>query len=150
MFAVSSFPLALLFFSCEALTRTVVSTPDAPAAIGPYSQAIMLTLSSGEKLLHVSGQIGLDPSTGALVGGGIVNQTSRALLNIGAILDAAGAGPADVTECTCLLTDLAYYSAFNTAYASFFATAPPARAAVQVASLPRGALCEIKCSAAFS
>ena len=129
------------------MTRTVIHTPDAPAAIGPYSQGILTTLTSGEKLVAVSGQIGLDPTTGALVTGGISNQTARALLNVQAILLAAGATLRDVSDCTCFLVDLADFDAFNAVYAAAFPAAPPARAAVSVAALPKGALCEIKCNA---
>lgn len=146
--------LAVLFLMTVALSaaieRTVISTPDAPAAIGPYSQAIVTTFASGEKIVHAAGQIGLDPQTGHLVDGGIVEETKRAMKNVGAIMSAAGAKFADIVECTVLMKDLNDYAALNGVYATYFdADNAPARAAFQVVALPANASCEIKCSAAI-
>ena len=120
------------------MSRQAVSTAGAPAAIGPYSQAIR----SGE-LLFLSGQIPLDPATGELVTGAIEAQTRRVLENLGAVLEAAGGSFGDVVKTTIYLVDLAEFSAVNSVYASFFSGAPPARATVQVAALPKGARVEI-------
>ncbi len=122
------------------MPNEAVSSPRAPAAIGPYSQAVR----SGD-LLFLSGQIPLDPATGQLVPGGIEAQTERAMKNLEAVLAAAGGSFKDVVKTTVYLTDLGEFQAFNTAYARFFPDPPaPARATVQVAALPRGALVEIE------
>jgi 2-iminobutanoate/2-iminopropanoate deaminase len=119
--------------------RRVVSTPDAPAAIGPYSQAIAVGAA-----VFVSGQIGLDPRTGALVQGTVADEAHRAMRNVGAILEAAGCSFGDVVQAQVFLADLGDYAAVNEAYGSYFAGgAPPARAAVQVARLPKDARVEI-------
>lgn len=125
-------------------SSTAVSTPDAPAAVGPYSQAVSTGRHSGA-LVHVSGQIPLDPATGALVDGGIEAQAERALANVGAILAAAGLGWADVVKTTVLLADIADFKAVNEVYARHV-TGPvlPARAAFAVAALPLGAGVEIE------
>ena len=125
-------------------SSTAVSTPDAPAAVGPYSQAV----STGEgrgALVYVSGQIPLDPATGTLVDSGIEAQAERVLTNIGAILAAAGLGWADVVKTTVLLADIADFKAVNAVYARHV-TGPvlPARAAFAVAALPLGAGVEIE------
>lgn len=117
---------------------TAISTPDAPAAIGPYSQGIR----AGD-LVFLSGQIPLDPRTGAMVDGGIAAQTERVLENLAAVLAAAGCSFADVVKTTIFLVDLADFQAVNEAYARRFGEAPPARATVQVSALPRGARVEI-------
>ena len=122
------------------MRKEAVSSPQAPAAIGPYTQAVR----SGD-LLFLSGQIPLDPATGQLVGGGIEAQTERVLKNLEAVLEAAGASLKDVVKTTVYLTDLGEFQAFNAAYARFFGEPPaPARATVQVAALPRGARVEIE------
>ena len=115
-------------------------TDDAPAAIGPYSQAIR----SGN-LVFCSGQIPLDPKTGAMVGGDDVRaQTTRVMDNLGAVLRAAGSGFDRVTKTTILLTDIGDFAAVNEVYGSYFAgMTPPARATFQVAALPKGAKVEI-------
>ena len=141
--------LHLLVGVAAALNKTVISTPDAPAAIGPYSQAIMLTLASGESIVQGAGQVGIDPKTSALVPGGIKAEAKQAMENIKAIMAAAGGTTADIVECTCLLADLTEYADFNSVYADYFDDAPPARAAVEVSALPLGARVEVKCSAAF-
>jgi 2-iminobutanoate/2-iminopropanoate deaminase len=118
--------------------KTVVATPGAPAAIGPYSQAIR---AGG--LVFVSGQIPLDPATGQLVVGGIAAQAARVLDSLQAVLEAAGSGLDRVVRTTIYLTDLGGFAAVNEVYARYFPDAPPARATVQVAALPRGAGIEI-------
>jgi 2-iminobutanoate/2-iminopropanoate deaminase len=115
-----------------------IKTDDAPKAIGPYSQAIQ----SGD-LLFLSGQVPADPKTGELVTGDIKKETDRALDNLGAILAAAGCSFANVVKMTIFLTDLGDFQAVNETYAKRFTAAPPARATVQVAALPKGARVEI-------
>ncbi len=123
--------------------RAVIATDGAPAAIGPYSQAIRV----GD-LLFLAGQIGLDPATGQLVEGGIEAETRRALDNLKAVLEAAGFSMADVAQTQVFLADLGDYGVMNEIYGSYFGEAPPARAAVQVARLPRDARVEIMMTAA--
>jgi 2-iminobutanoate/2-iminopropanoate deaminase len=115
-----------------------ISTSSAPAAIGPYSQAI----HSGD-LVFLSGQVPIDPKTGELVGGDIAAQTERVLDNLGAVLMAAGCDFADVVKTTIYLVDLNDFSAVNQTYAKRFKGSPPARATVQVSALPKGAHVEI-------
>jgi 2-iminobutanoate/2-iminopropanoate deaminase len=120
--------------------RRAISSNQAPKAIGPYSQAI----ASGE-FVFLSGQIPLDPATGNMVAGGIEEQTERVLLNLTAVLAAAGASFDQVVKTTVFMTDLGQFAAMNAVYAKFFpGEAPPARATVQVAALPRSALVEIE------
>ncbi|HUG47150.1 MAG TPA: RidA family protein [Candidatus Limnocylindria bacterium] len=125
------------------MTLRAVSTGGAPAAIGAYSQAI----DTGA-LVFVAGQVGMDPSTGELVEGGVEAQAERALRNITAILDACGLSMADVAKTTCLLADIGDWAAFNEVYARFVGDPPPARATYAVAALPRGARVEIEAIAA--
>jgi len=117
----------------------VVSTPGAPKAIGPYSQAIV---SRG--FLFTAGQVALDPSTGQLVPGGIAEQTSRALENLRAVLRAAGSDVSQVVKTTVFLVDMADFTAMNEVYGRVFGDHRPARSTVAVAALPRGALVEIE------
>ena len=126
--------------AAPAASVTAVSTAAAPAAAGPYSQAV-----SAGSTVYISGQVPLDPATGALVEGGIQAQAERVLTNIGAILEAAGLSYADVVKTTVLLADIADFKAVNEVYARFF-TGPvlPARAAFAVAGLPLGARVEIE------
>ena len=119
--------------------RKEVSTGGAPAAIGPYSQAVV---AGG--FVFVSGQIPLDPASGALVAGGAGAQAERALVSLQAVLEAAGSGLHRVVKTTVFLTDLADFPEVNGVYARFFPREPPARATVQVAALPRGAAIEIE------
>ena len=123
--------------------KKIISTQNAPAAVGPYSQAVEVNGT-----LYVSGQIPLDPLTGRIVEGGVTEQTTQVLKNIGAILDAAGYGYKDVVKCTCLLNDIIDFKAMNEVYASFFIENMPARVAYAVADLPLGALIEIELIAA--
>jgi 2-iminobutanoate/2-iminopropanoate deaminase len=118
--------------------RETVKTGKAPAAIGPYSQAVR---SGG--FLFCSGQIPLDPATGKMVEGGIEAQTERVLRNLDAVLEAGGASLAEVVKTTVYLADLSDFPAMNAVYGKFFPENPPARATVQVAKLPAGALVEI-------
>jgi len=118
--------------------KGVVSTRTAPAAIGPYSQAIR-----AGNLLFVSGQIPLDPQTGQLVAGDVRAQTRQVLSNLAAIVNAAGSSLDRAVKTTVYLLDLSEFSAMNEVYAEFFGDAPPARATVQVARLPRDAAVEI-------
>jgi 2-iminobutanoate/2-iminopropanoate deaminase len=116
-----------------------VSTPNAPKAVGPYSQAVR----SGS-LLFTSGQVPLDPQTGKLETGPIDAQTRRVMDNLRAILETAGATFSDVVKTTVYLADLSDFAAMNAVYASYFSSDPPARSTVQVAALPLGARIEIE------
>jgi 2-iminobutanoate/2-iminopropanoate deaminase len=118
--------------------RKVVSTSQAPAAIGPYSQAI-----KAGKFLFASGQLGLDPASGNLQEG-IEAQTRQALANIQAVLAEAGAGVENVVKTTIFLADMAHFATVNGLYAQVFQHEPPARSTVQVAALPKGGLVEIE------
>lgn len=118
--------------------KTPVLTAQAPQPIGPYSQAIR----HGETI-YVAGQIPIDPATGQVVAGGIEEQTRRVLENIKAILLAAGARMDDVLSTTVYLTSLGDFAKMNGVYATYFTTAPPARATVQVSALPMGSAVEI-------
>lgn len=118
--------------------KKIISTPDAPAAIGPYSQAV-----EAGNTLFISGQIPIDPATGKLVEGDITVQTERVMKNIGAILSAAGYSFTDVVKSTCLLADIADFKAMNEVYGRYYTEQKPARAAFAVKALPMGALVEI-------
>jgi 2-iminobutanoate/2-iminopropanoate deaminase len=120
------------------VTREAVRTPNAPQAIGPYSQAIR---AGG--LLFLSGQIPLDPGSATLVGDDIAAQTRRVLENIGGILGAAGLGYADVVKTTVFLLDMNEFAAMNAVYGEFVPDPPPARSTVQVSRLPRDVRVEI-------
>ena len=119
-----------------------LSTTNAPAAIGPYSQAIKV----GE-LVFVSGQLPIDPATGAFAEGGIKELTRQSLTNMKAILEEAGTSMANVVKTTVFLADMNDFAAMNEVYAEFFAAPFPARSAVAVKTLPKGALVEIECIA---
>ncbi len=119
--------------------KSPVSTSAAPAAIGPYSQAI---LANG--FVFASGQLPLDPATGQIVDGDIQVQTRRVLDNLAAVLAAAGTSLANSVKTTCFLADLADFAAFNEVYATYFPNQPPARSTVQVARLPRDARVEVE------
>jgi 2-iminobutanoate/2-iminopropanoate deaminase len=126
----------------KAMQHEPISSAKAPAAIGPYSQAI-----KAGPLVFASGQIPLDPSTGELVSGGIQEQTRQVIENLAAVLEAAGVSLAQVVKTIVFLTDLGDFAQMNEVYGSFFAGNAPARSTVQVAALPRGALVEIECIA---
>ncbi len=115
-----------------------IATPDAPGAIGPYSQAIRV----GD-FLFLSGQIALDPATGQVVAGGIVEQTHQVFKNLGAVLAAAGSSYAQVAKTTVYLQDMADFGAMNEVYGGYFLAPAPARATIQAAALPRGVRVEI-------
>jgi 2-iminobutanoate/2-iminopropanoate deaminase len=120
-----------------------ISTNAAPAAIGPYSQAV----DSGAGLVFVSGQLPIDPATGTFPEGGVAEQARQSLLNAQAILRAAGLELADVVKTTVFLADMGDFAAMNAVYATFFSEPFPARSAVAVKTLPKGALVEIECIA---
>jgi 2-iminobutanoate/2-iminopropanoate deaminase len=119
--------------------RKVITTDKAPKAIGPYSVGI-----AGGHFIFASGQIGLDPETGTLVAGGVETEARQALQNLKAILEAAGSSLDLVVKTTVFLQDMNHFSQMNAVYAEFFAEDAPARSAVQVAALPKGALVEIE------
>jgi len=124
------------------MPRETISTNDAPKAIGPYSQGV---IASGGRMLFCSGQIPLDPTSGEMVGAGDVRaQAERVMRNLGAVLAAAGASWASVVKTTIFLADLQDFAAVNDVYGRYFPESPPARATVQAAGLPRGALVEIE------
>jgi 2-iminobutanoate/2-iminopropanoate deaminase len=120
-----------------------VQTNHAPAAIGPYSQAIVI-----DNMVYTAGQVGLDPETGNLVAGGIEEQTHQVLRNQTSVLEAAGASMNDVIKTTVYLSSMADFAAMNAVYAQYFnPDMPPARSTIQAGGLPRGALVEIDCIA---
>lgn len=117
----------------------IISTDKAPGAIGPYSQAIKLG-----NLVFTAGQIPLDPATGQIVEGDITAQAERVMMNLVAILEAAGSSIDRVVKTTCFLSDLGNFSAFNEVYARYMGANRPARSTVQVAALPAGAMVEVE------
>lgn len=121
------------------MSRTVVSAPNAPKAIGPYSHAI-----DAAGLVFCSGQTPIDPATGELIEGDIGQQTRRVLQNLQAVLEAADLSLSNIVKTTVFLMDMADFSAMNAVYAEFFPSEPPARSTVQVAGLPKGARVEIE------
>lgn len=121
------------------LMKITVNTPDAPKAIGPYSQAV-----KAGNLIFCSGQIPIDPATSQFVEGGIAEQTERAILNLKAVLEAGGSKLGNVVKTTVLLKNMAEFAAMNEVYGRYFAENPPARAAFEVARLPKDALVEIE------
>lgn len=127
------------------MLREPVKTTQAPAALGPYSQAI-----KAGGFVYVSGQVPIDPETGEFVAGGIAEQTDRVLKNVAAVLEAAGSSLDQVVKTTVFLADMNEFGAMNEVYAKFFTAAPPARATVQAARLPRDARVEIEAVALVS
>jgi 2-iminobutanoate/2-iminopropanoate deaminase len=121
------------------MSRTVVSTPNAPQAIGPYSQAI-----STDNLIFCSGQIPIDPATGEVVSGDVGVVTRQVLNNLKALLEAAGSSLDHVVKTTVFLADMNDFAAMNAVYSEFFPDNPPARSAVQAAALPKGVRVEIE------
>ena len=131
----------VLFTACESESnglKKVIATDQAPKAIGPYSQAILV-----DGTLYLAGQIALDPSSGKLVEGGIEVQPHRVMQNLNAVLDAAGYRFDDVVQTQVFLSNLNHYKAMNSVYATYFDERPPARAVVEAARIPRDALVEI-------
>jgi len=121
------------------VNRQVITAASAPAAIGPYSHAIRVA-----GFVYTSGQLGIDPTTGNLVPGGVEAEVHQALVNLGAVLNAAGSDYSHVVKTLIFLKDIQDFALVNSIYASFFPKDPPARSAVQVAALPKGALVEIE------
>lgn len=121
------------------MVKEVLSTTFAPAAIGPYSQGIKMG-----NMIFVSGQIPIDPKTGALVSGTVEEQTTQVMNNIKAVLSRSAVAFDHVVKTTCFLTDMADFEAFNLVYASYFSENPPARSCVAVAALPKGARIEVE------
>lgn len=121
------------------MSNKAISTPSAPAAIGPYSQGV-----AAGHTAYISGQLPIDPATGEFAGPDIISQTSQSLKNLQAILEANGMAMTDVVKTTVLLADIAEFAQMNQVYADFFAEPFPSRAAFQVAALPRGAKVEIE------
>lgn len=127
------------------MATRAVHTDGAPAAIGPYSQAVV-----AGRFVFTAGQIGLDPATGKMVDGGVEAQTHRALTNLGAVLTAAGSGFGSVVKTTVFVADMADYAAVNAIYADYFLEPFPARSAVAAKTLPAGALVEVEAVAVVS
>jgi 2-iminobutanoate/2-iminopropanoate deaminase len=123
----------------NALMKTVFSSPDAPPALGPYSQAI-----GAGSLVFCSGQVPLLAATGELASQDVAEQTKQALLNLGAVLKSAGLSYSNVVKTTVFLTDLTWFADMNAVYATFFSDSPPARSTIEVSGLPRGAKVEIE------
>jgi 2-iminobutanoate/2-iminopropanoate deaminase len=119
--------------------KTVFSSPDAPPALGPYSQAI-----GAGPFLFCSGQVPLQAATGELVGQDVAEQTKQALLNLGAVLKSAGLSYANIVKTTVFLTDLSQFTEMNSVYATFFQDTPPAPSTIEVSALPKGARVEIE------
>lgn len=127
------------------MARKVIATDKAPAAVGPYSQAIL-----ADGWLFVSGQIGIDPKTGKMAEGGTVAEFRQALSNVKAVVEAAGGNPQTIVRATLYLVDMNDFAAVNAVYAENFKDAPPARECVAVAALPKGARCEMSVIARIS
>lgn len=123
--------------------KTALNVPNAPKAIGPYSQAQVVRLHGGNRLVFTSGQIGLDPASGEIVAGGVTEQTKRVLQNLAAVLEGAGLTFADVVKTTVYLADMQDFAAMNEVYATAFGVALPARTTIAAAGLPKGARIEI-------
>jgi len=119
--------------------KKIISTKNAPGAIGPYSQGV-----EANGMLFISGQVAIDPVAGKLIEGGISEQTEQVMKNIMAILEAAGYTAGDVVKSTCLLADMADFKAMNEVYGRYYTSGQPARAAYAVKGLPLGALVEIE------
>ncbi len=119
--------------------KKIIVAKDAPAAIGPYSQAVQINGT-----LYISGQVPIDPATGKIVEGGIAEQTDRVLKNTGAILKEAGYTYSDVVKSTCLLAEISDFKAMNEVYSRYYSENQPARAAFAVKDIPMGALIEIE------
>lgn len=125
------------------MQRSIVRTSQAPAAIGPYSQAVVVPVGDGKKMIFTSGQIALVPATGLVLEGDVAAQTRQVLENLGAVLAAAGAGFADIVKTTIFLADMGDFATVNEIYGARFPQDPPARSTVQAARLPRDVAVEI-------
>lgn len=119
--------------------KRIIATQTAPAAVGPYSQAVV-----AGNLMFCSGQIALDPATGTMVGASPAEQTEQVMKNVGALLSAEGLSLTNVVKATVFATDMGAFAAVNEVYARFFASEPPARSFVEVSALPKNALVEIE------
>ena len=127
--------------------KSALHVDDAPQAIGPYSQAQVVRLHGGQKLVYTSGQVGIDPATGELVAGAVKEQTARVMQNLTAVLRGAGLTLADVVKTTVYLSDMADFAAMNEVYGTAFGGTPPARTTIAAAGLPKAAKVEIECVA---
>ncbi|MBI1799819.1 MAG: RidA family protein [Candidatus Eisenbacteria bacterium] len=123
--------------------KSPLQVPDAPAAIGPYSQAQVVRLHGGNRMVFTSGQVGLDPQRGELVAGDVAAQTEQVLRNLSAVLRGAGLTLEDIVKTTVYLADMNDFQAMNEVYSRAFSGAPPARSTIAAAGLPRGARVEI-------
>lgn len=123
----------------SSIIRKVISTAKAPAPVGPYSQAVLV-----DRTVYVSGQVGIDPSSGQLVPGGVVEEAKQAFKNVGEILKAAGCDYTNVVKTTVLLADMNDFGTVNEIYKTYFKGCLPARAAYQVVALPKGSRIEIE------
>ena len=132
------------------MNRSIIRTTHAPAAIGPYSQAVVVPLGDGQRMVFCSGQIALDPVSGQIVEGDVAVQTRQVLENLGAVLAAADARFADIVKTTIFLADMADFAAVNEVYGRVLGEARPARSTVAVAGLPRGVRVEIEAVAVVS
>jgi 2-iminobutanoate/2-iminopropanoate deaminase len=121
------------------MNKSIVNTPAAPAAIGPYSQAVRVG-----SMVYTAGQVAIDPTTGKLIEGGVPEQTRQAMINVQAIVEAAGSDLGQVVKTTVFLQNLGMFAEMNAVYGEFFPDAPPARSTVEVSNLPLGALIEIE------
>jgi len=131
----------------EEAVKSPLQVEDAPKAIGPYTQAQVVRLHGGQKLVYTSGQVGIDPKTGELVSGGIQAEARRVMQNLAAVLRGANLSLADVIKTTVFLVDMADYAAMNEIYGQAFGQNPPARTTVAATALPKSARVEIECVA---
>ena len=127
--------------------KSPLQVADAPKAIGPYSQAQVVRLHGGQKMVYTAGQVAIDPATGELVAGGVKEQSEHVLRNLAAVLRGAGLGFGDVVKTTVFLQTMDDFAAMNEVYARAFGESLPARSTVAVAGLPKGARVEIECVA---
>jgi len=127
--------------------KSALHVEDAPKAIGPYTQAQVVRLHGGQKLVYTAGQVGIDPKTGELVAGGIKAETRRVMQNLAAVLRGASLGFGDVVKTTVYLADMQDYAGMNEVYGEAFGAAPPARTTIAASGLPRNARVEIECVA---
>ena len=124
--------------------RSAIRVADAPQAIGPYSQAHVVRLHGGTRMVFTAGQVGIDPGSGELVSGGVSEQTAQVIKNLTAVLAGAGVSLAEVVKTTVYLADMQDFQAMNEVYGRHFPTPPPARTTIAAAGLPRGARVEIE------